>query len=224
MVYCSKCGNKNDDDAEFCNKCGTRLNSQDKEDTLEERVKKTTNKIEEKAEELGKTIEKAGKRFESKMENSFGEFQKSYDKQFNIFGPLIWSFLGLIILRIIIWLFVISKDDFIVLGELGEFLYSNILIFFGLMLLNTYDSYFKRKYKKQYKWISPGVSTISFIVTLWLISKIFIILDTNLDIPILTTIANFIDTYLIAIFVIALLLAYGFVMFILPFVKDTKCN
>ena len=222
MVYCSKCGKKNDDDAEFCNKCGTRLNNLDAEDTFEKRVKKTTNKIEEKAEELGKSIEKAGKRFESKMENSFGDFQKSFDKQFNIFGPLIWSFLGLIILRIIIWLFVNSEEEFIVFGELGEFLYSYILIFFGLMLLNTYDSYFKRKYKKQYKWISPGVSTISFIVTIWLISKIFIILDTNLNIPVLTTIANFIDTYLIVIFVIALILAYGFVIVLLPFIKEFK--
>lgn len=25
MVYCSKCGTKNDDDAEFCKKCGTSL-------------------------------------------------------------------------------------------------------------------------------------------------------------------------------------------------------
>lgn len=25
MAYCSKCGKKNDDDAEFCSKCGTEL-------------------------------------------------------------------------------------------------------------------------------------------------------------------------------------------------------
>jgi uncharacterized membrane protein YvbJ len=25
MTYCQKCGKKNDDDAEFCNKCGTSL-------------------------------------------------------------------------------------------------------------------------------------------------------------------------------------------------------
>ena len=26
MVYCWKCGTKNDDDAEFCKKCGSNLN------------------------------------------------------------------------------------------------------------------------------------------------------------------------------------------------------
>ena len=222
MVYCTKCGKKNDDDAEFCSKCGIRLDFQDKEEKFEKRVKKATNKIEEKAEELGKSIEKAGKRFERKMEKSFEDFQKWYDEKFNIFGPLIWSFLGLIILRFIILLFAYSGDEFIVLGKLSDFLYSNILIFFGLMLLNTYNSYFKRKYKKQYKWISPGISTISFIVTIWLISKIFIILDTNLDIPVLTTIANFIDTYIILIFVIVLILTYSFEMVIIPLTKELK--
>ena len=27
MVYCSKCGKKNEDDADFCNKCGASLTS-----------------------------------------------------------------------------------------------------------------------------------------------------------------------------------------------------
>jgi uncharacterized membrane protein YvbJ len=29
MVYCHNCGTKNDDDAEFCSKCGTTLKEQD---------------------------------------------------------------------------------------------------------------------------------------------------------------------------------------------------
>ncbi len=31
MTYCSKCGKKNDDDAEFCKKCGTPLKATEKE-------------------------------------------------------------------------------------------------------------------------------------------------------------------------------------------------
>jgi ribosomal protein L40E len=31
MTYCSKCGTKNDDDAEFCKKCGTQLKGRIKE-------------------------------------------------------------------------------------------------------------------------------------------------------------------------------------------------
>jgi len=31
MTYCSKCGTKNEDDAEFCNKCGIQLKGKIKE-------------------------------------------------------------------------------------------------------------------------------------------------------------------------------------------------
>jgi len=220
MAYCSKCGKKNDNDAEFCSKCGDRLDKKEKEDTFKKQIKKTTDVIEEKAEKFGKSIEKAGKRLETKIEYSFEEFQKWYDYKFKILGPLIWSFLGLIILRFIILIFDISRDDYIVLGEISDFLFSYLLIFFGLMFINTYNTYFNRRYKKQYRWISPIVSTISFTISLWIIVKIFIILDTHLDIPILTTIANFIDTYIILIFVAVLFLSYGFVMVILPFAKE----
>jgi ribosomal protein L40E len=221
MVYCSKCGAKNDDNAEFCSKCGKKMFTYNKKDKFEKQAKKTEKLIEEKAEQFGEAIEKAGKRFELKMENTFKDFQKWYDNKFKIIGPLIWSFLGLIILRFIILLFK-NADDIDVLMEIGDFLYSYLLILFGLMLLNTYNSYFNRVYKKQYRLVSPAVSVISFVISLWIISKIFIILDTNLDIAILTTIANFINNYIILIFVIVLLLSYIFVLFIVPFEKDNK--
>jgi hypothetical protein len=222
MVYCYKCGKKNDDDSEFCTKCGVRLDKQKEEATFEDRINKTANQIEEKAERFGKSIEKASKRFETRMNHSFEEFQKWYDARFKILGPLIWSFLGLIILRFIILLLDISRDEHIIFGELSDFLYLYLLLFFGLMLLNTYNSYLKRRYNKQYRWISPTVTTISFTVSLWIFSKFLVFLDNNLDMPVLTTIGNFIDTYIILVFVIVLLISYGFVMVILPFSKKSE--
>ncbi len=220
MVYCSKCGKKNDDDAEFCCKCGFILDNENIEKTFEKKMKITASRMEEKAEKFGESMEKAGKRLERRIEMTFKEYQNWYDNKFKFFGPLIWSFLGLIILRFIIWLFEISRDEIRILGELSDFLFFYILLFFGLMLLNTYNSYLNRKYKKKYSWISPTISTISFTVTIWIISQIFIILDTNFNIPVLTTIANFINTYIIVIFVIAFLISYCFVMLIIPYVKD----
>jgi len=220
MVYCSKCGKKNDDDAEFCSKCGIILDNENIEKSLEKQVKKTAKKLEEKAEKFGKSMDQAGKRFETRIEGSFEDFQKFFDNKFKFVGPLIWSFLGLIVLRIIIWFFDNSRDEISILGDLSDFLFLYILIFFGLMLLNTYNSYFNRKYKKQYIWIFPAVSTISFTVTIWIISKILIILDENLNIPVLTTIANFIDNYIILIFILALLLSYSFMKLILPYAKE----
>ena len=213
MVYCSKCGKKNDDDAEFCNKCGFILDNEKIE-------KSTAKKIEEKAEEFGKSMEKAGQRLEQRIEFTFKEFQNWYDTKFNILGPLIWGFLCLIIFRFIIWIFDISRDELIVLGELSDFFISYILIFFGLIILNVYHSYFNRKYKKAYRSISPGVGTISFIISIWLISKILIIIDNNVNIPVLTTIANFIDSNIIFIFIGVLIISYSFAMVLLPFAKD----
>jgi len=220
MVYCTECGKKNDDDAEFCDKCGIRLDRQEKEDAFKNNVKKIADVIEEKAEKFGKNMEKAGKRLETRIDYSFKEFQKWYDTRFNIIGPLIWSFLGLIILRFIIWILAILGDEYTLSGELSDFLYSYILIFFGLMVLNSYNSYLKRKYKKQFRWIFPVISTISCTVTIWIISKLLVILDANFNIPVLTAIANFIDTYIYLIFVVVLILSYGFVMVFLPFSKN----
>ncbi|KYK23803.1 hypothetical protein AYK24_00795 [Thermoplasmatales archaeon SG8-52-4] len=220
MTYCTKCGKKNDDDAEFCDKCGISLDTTDKEDSIKKHTKKTENKIEKKAEEFGRSIEKAGKRFESKIDNSIKDFQKWYDNKFKLFGPLIWSFLGLIILRLIIIVMGRSGDDIIVFGDIGDLLYSYLLIFFGLMLLNFYNSYLNRIYKKQYRFIYPAISTISCIVTLWIISKILIKLDTHLEVPFLASIANFIDENIFVLFIVILVLSYCIELFIKPLAKE----
>jgi hypothetical protein len=220
MVYCSKCGKKNADDAEFCDKCGTILDNENIEKSFEKQMKKTAKKIEEKAEKFGESMEKAGKRFERKFDNIFDGFQIWYDNKFKFIGPLIWSFIGLIILRLFIWFFDISRNELTILGEISDFLFTYILLLFGLMLLNTYNSYINRKYKKQYSWVFPAVSSISFIVTIWIVSQIFIIIDNNLNIPALTSIANFIDNYIIFLFILALIISYSYMKFILPYIKE----
>jgi uncharacterized membrane protein YvbJ len=60
MVYCTYCGTKNEDDANFCGKCGANLNVST-EKSLEKR-------IEEGAEEFGKRAEEWGKDFEKHVE------------------------------------------------------------------------------------------------------------------------------------------------------------
>ena len=67
MVFCSKCGSKNLDEAKFCTECGTNLalgKVKQKEDLGEEIEKKMEKwgedfgkQIEERADEFGRTIE-----------------------------------------------------------------------------------------------------------------------------------------------------------------------
>ena len=60
MVYCHKCGKKNDTDAQYCNKCGHLIA---KSSTFEENIEKFADEIGRKAERFGKRVEKKAKEF-----------------------------------------------------------------------------------------------------------------------------------------------------------------
>jgi cation transport ATPase len=219
MVYCPHCGKKNEDDAPFCTSCGTSLNIHAKDtalkrhaddfaQTAEKLGKKAGKKIEQAATRFGEETKGAGKRFEKKMDKAGKGFENWYDRTFGIAGPLISSFLGLIVLRLVIGGMDLAADDLPLLGTLSAFLYTYFLVFFGLMLLSSYSSYFSRHYKHQFRWILPGISAVGLTVVLWITASLLVILDEALDILALVWIALFIETYIIAIFVFILLVAY----------------
>ena len=54
MVYCSKCGTKNDETSEYCVKCGAKLRGS---------TKSWEKRIEEEAEEFGRRAEECGEQF-----------------------------------------------------------------------------------------------------------------------------------------------------------------
>jgi len=220
-MYCSKCGKKIKEDAEYCNKCGAKLSKSAKNNIKESDYvpEKTEKKIEQVAKEFGEGIERVGKRLEKRFDKTSEGFNQWFDQTFGIFGPLIWAFLALIILRIIIWGMNNIEDDYVVVGGIGDILYENLLLIFGLMVVSSYSTYLLRKYKKQYKWISPAISTAVFVIILWIITKILIVIDIEEDIPILTSIASFIESYLVIIFIAIILISYGFMIVVTPFEK-----
>ena len=59
MVYCSKCGTKNDDNALYCVKCGTKLDGS---------TKSWDKQLEEGAEDFGKRMEEWGENFGKQFE------------------------------------------------------------------------------------------------------------------------------------------------------------
>ena len=65
MPFCNKCGKKNDDDAQYCIKCGNYLT---KKSSIEEDIDKWAEEFGKKAERFGKHIEKKAKEFTKKME------------------------------------------------------------------------------------------------------------------------------------------------------------
>ena len=219
MEYCIKCGAKLAEKAEFCTKCGTPLKSSDgakkeikDKKSLEEQIEETAEVIGKKAEQIGKRIEEKadrfGKKIEKKTDDVGDHINQWYNKTFKIAGPLFGAFIGLIILRIIIYIIQASGEDIFIATALSEGLYDYLLIILASMLLTGYNTYFYRKYKHQYQWIYPLISAVGFIIGIWIAAQIMLIISQSNDTPIIEAIGNFINTYLIGIFILALILAY----------------
>lgn len=217
MVYCSKCGKKNQDVAKFCIKCGNPLNLKGGKTGFEQKVEEFAEEMGRLGEKAGKKIEQAtekiGKKAEVRIDKATERFENRYKRTFGFFGPLVSGFLGLIILRFIVEILSLGANDEPVLGYVSSFLYTYLLWFFGLFLLSSYNSYFYRNYKKTHRWFSPVFTAIGSTAFFWLASKLFVILDNNLDVPTLATVASYIDMYLVAIFVFVLLLGYFIILF-----------
>ena len=67
MVYCNECGKKNDDDAQYCTKCGNYIAEGS---AFEKDIEKTAEEFGRKAERFGKHIEKKAKAFAESIEQS----------------------------------------------------------------------------------------------------------------------------------------------------------
>lgn len=212
MAYCSDCGKKIKDDTNFCNNCGKKSDKTIENElakNIKDFTKKTGNNIEKNAEHFGRKIESFGKKIEKRFDKSTKNIKNWHDQYFGILGPLIGSFLGLIILRIIIELMALRPTDLPIMGKTSELLYPYQLLFFGLMLLTSYSNYFSRKFKL-FKLISPIPSAISFAAGIWILSNIYNALYNEFEnFPNFTIISNFIINNIIIIFVVALLFGYA---------------
>ena len=216
MDYCIKCGAKLPKDAEFCTKCGNQVKSLDKEKKpLEEKIEKTAKGIGKKAEQVGKRIEKGAER-------AGNHFSQWYDKTFNIGGPLIGAFIGLIILRLIIYIIQTFDEDIFILTAFGEGLHEYLLFIFASFLITGYNTYLNKKYKKQYHWIYPLFSGIGFTLGAWILAKIFLIISKSNDTPIIQAIGNIINTYIIVIFILAIFIGYIYQVVFGPFIFKEK--
>jgi type II secretory pathway component PulF/ribosomal protein L40E len=220
MVYCIKCGAKIPEKAEFCSKCGRQIKPSDEpkkeikdEKSIEKKIEESAEDFGKKAEYFGKKIEKKaeqfGRQLEKKANNAGYYFNQWYDKTFKIVGPLIGAFIALIVMRIIIYIIQASNVDIFIVTAFSDGLLEYLLIIFASMLISGYNTYFHHKYKQQYQWIYPLISATGFIIGLWAVSKILLIIDQNDNTPVLAAIGNFINTYLIVIFILAVIIGYA---------------
>jgi uncharacterized membrane protein YvbJ len=64
MVYCHKCGKKNDDDAQYCTKCGDYIAESS---SFEKNIERAAEEFGRKAEQFGKRMEKRAREFTRSM-------------------------------------------------------------------------------------------------------------------------------------------------------------
>ena len=209
MAYCIKCGAQLPEKAEYCTKCGTSIKSSDEKKKEIKDKKSIIDQIEETAEIIGKKGEQIGRKIEKKTDDFGHHINQYYDKTFKIAGPLIGAFIALIIIRIIIYAIQASGEEIFIATALSKGLLDYLLIIFASMLFTGYNTYFNRKYNRQYHWIYPIFSTMGFIIGIWIAAQIMLIISQSNDTPIIEAIGTFINTYLIGIFILALIIGYA---------------
>ena len=209
MTYCTKCGTQLEDNAEFCSQCGTPVTSSDdvNKDTAEEQP--LEDRVTEAAERFGKKAEHIGKRIEKKADDVGHRVNTWYDTTFKGAGPLIAAFLGLIVMRILIAIIQWSGDDIYILTAFSEALHDYLLIVFASMLISGYNTYLNRRYRQHYQWLYPLVAALGFIIGAWVAAHIMVFIDESDTIPVLGALGSFIYTYLVGIFILALVIGYG---------------
>jgi len=217
MADCLKCGKKNVDDAFFCIHCGTSLKS-DAASTIERHAKMFAQDMEQMGKNLGESVTHTakrihgntrdmGKRFEQSVDPAGKNVENWYDRTFGILGPLLASFLFLIILRLAIEIAKISGDEVPEMSTITAVILIYLLPLFCTTLLSNYTSYFARKSYK-FRIFSPLFHSIVLVIFLWIVAQILHTLRDRLHIADLRTAAVSIENSLPTVFVFVLLIGY----------------
>jgi len=217
MPNCPKCGTQNDDDSMFCTKCGTSLKS-DATTPLERHAKMFAQDMEQMGKNLGESVTHTakrihgntrdmGKRFEQRVDQVGKNVENWYDRTFGVLGPLLASFIFLIILRLVIEIAKISGDEVPEMSTITAVILIYLLPLFGTALLSNYTSYFARKSYK-FRIFSPLFHSMALVIMLWIVAQILHSLRDRLQIADLGTAAINIENILPTVFVFVLLIGY----------------
>lgn len=217
MASCPSCGKNNAADAVFCTNCGSEL-KHETQSTIEDHAKAFAQNMEQMGKNLGDSLtraarrvqedsEQAGKRLGHRVDHASKSMENWYDRSFGILGPLLSSFLFLIILRIVIEVLRVTVEDVWDMTAVTSVLLAFLLPLFAITLLSNYTSYFAKKSFK-FRVFSPLLHAVAFILILWVVAQMLRDLRHRLNIADLGTAAVSLENALPSIFVLVLLIGY----------------
>lgn len=229
MVSCPKCGKDITDDAIFCMYCGSSVKT-DAASSVEQHIENFARNIEQMGKNLTDSLSKAAHRikedsqnhaehFEDRVDHAFKSMENWYDRTFGVLGPLIASFLFLIILRLVIEMVRITGVEILEMDEITSVLLLYLLPLFGITILSNYTSYFARR-SDTFRIFSPLFHSIAVVLILGVVVLMLDTLQYRLQNADLATAARTIEHALPTIFIFVLLI--GYVILALTMSKEQK--
>ena len=236
MVICPKCGKENNDDAQFCSKCGNSLTDKTSgSSSFEKQVEDFAAGVERVGEKAGKKIEQAAKRFGEETQDIGKRFEKAtdragerlenwQDRTFGIFGPLVSSFIGIIVLRLVIEGLRIGAQDTPVLSIVSSNLLDYLLLIFVVFLVSSYSTYLYRKYKS-YRWVSPIIVAVLIVVISTIVVSIASAVGKSTgEVDLIKAETQWREKYMLMVFVIIILIGYLINVATVAWEKDKERN
>jgi len=231
MANCPKCESKNDDDATFCTHCGTSLRS-DMGSTIERHSKRFAQDMEQLGKKAGDLMAQTAKHlhddtqvrtrhFERRMDRANRRAGNWYDSTFGVLGPLLASFIFLIVFRLVIVVLEVPSTETPEMNTIAAVLFLYLLPLFGVSLLSNYTKYFARK-SHQFRMFSPLFYAITITLFLWIIEKILYDISVRLTITDLRTAALSLQDSLPTVFIFVLLLGYVILIVNIPHDSEKK--
>ncbi|MGM0510661.1 MAG: PspC domain-containing protein [Thermoplasmatota archaeon] len=155
-------------------------------------------------------ISQLGKGLEKDMEKAGKKLERRYYRRYGLLGPFLWSLVTLIFLALAIWVFdsMGGTLNSFILTEIAAFIDQYLALFFVLSLFFNYTSYIFRYYPERSRFISPPVKALGGVVTIWVLTEMMLILNTEFNISALDSLLILIQEYLLGIFVFLTVVIY----------------
>ncbi len=196
MKTCPSCGKYNPDEAAFCQQCGTELSSSSSKTDFEQNM-----------DHFGQEVEKIGKRIEESFEKTGRNIESWYDEKFGLFGPVLSALIAFVILFIIINIFSFFGRNRPWLLDISTLLESLLLVFLIIFLLSSFSHYLSKKVKP-FRFVSPLIGAIVFIVWFWVAVKILTIIAVQFDLALVQTFSDLFELLIFPLAILILLLGY----------------